>query len=101
MSNKLNFFDGFTSSTEPTIGNIVASSVVTYADDAAYEAAEDGAPQAGNFYYNETSCKIRYYDHKADVWKDSDDESLQAIAVIIAEQLVQDGLIADNATDIW
>lgn len=97
---KINFLDGITSTTEPTLGNIVASAVKSYADDAAYEAVEQGSPAAGNFYYNSTTGKIRYYDHVNTVWKDSDNESLVAIALLIQEQLVQDGLIADNSTDI-
>lgn len=100
MPRKINFFDGFTSSTEPTLGNIVASNLVSYPDDAAYEAAEQGAPQAGNIYYNTTTCKIRYYDHNAMEWKDSDDESLDRIVLIEAEQLVQNTNIATNSADI-
>ena len=100
MPRKINFTDGFESSTEPTIGNLVASSLVCYDNDAEYEASEQGSPQAGNLYYNKTTCKIRYYDHNLSIWKDSDQESLDAIVILIAEQLVQDGLIQGNADDI-
>lgn len=58
---KINFFDGVTTGTPPTIGNIVASDLVTYANDAAYEAGEAGSPVAGNVYFNTTSNLIRYY----------------------------------------
>jgi hypothetical protein len=61
MARIVNFLDGAESETTPTIGNIVASAIKTYADDAAYEAAESGAPAEGNLYYNETIDQIRYY----------------------------------------
>lgn len=55
------FADGATSETTPVIGNLVASNLVKYANDAAYEAAESGAPATGNIYYNTTDNTIRYY----------------------------------------
>jgi len=57
----VSFFDGAESETTPTIGNIVASGLVQYANDAAYEANEQGAPSEGNIYFNTTSNLIRYY----------------------------------------
>ena len=62
MGRNIKFFDGAESSTTPTIGNIVASDLVTYANDAAFEAAESGAPSEGNIYSNTTDNTIRYYD---------------------------------------
>ena len=62
MARIVNFFDQAASSTTPTIGNIVASNLIQYANDAAYEAAEAGAPTTGNLYYNTTDNTIRYYD---------------------------------------
>ena len=61
MSKQLEFFDQASSSTTPTIGNLVASNLKQYANDAAYEAAESGAPTEGNIYYNTTDNVIRYY----------------------------------------
>lgn len=61
MARIVNFVDGAESETTPTIGNITASDLVEYVDDAAYEAAESGAPAAGNIYYNTTLNQIRYY----------------------------------------
>jgi len=58
----VNFVDGASSETTPTIGNIVASGLIDYVDDAAYEAAELGAPAIGNVYFNTTDDVIRYYD---------------------------------------
>lgn len=57
----VSFFDGAQSETTPTIGNIVASGLVQYADDATYEANEQGSPAEGNIYFNTTSNLIRYY----------------------------------------
>ncbi len=57
----IDFFDGNESGTQPVIGNITASDLVVYADDAAYEADNAGAPQIGNIYYNSTSNVVRYY----------------------------------------
>lgn len=65
---KINFFDGAESSTEPTIGNISASHLVTYANDAAYEAV-NGPGVAGSIYYNTTLNVKRYYDVDAAAWK--------------------------------
>lgn len=61
MARIVQFFDGAQSETTPTIGNIKASGLIEYADDAAYEAAEQGSPAEGNIYFNTTSNLIRYY----------------------------------------
>lgn len=74
----LDFFDGAQSETAPTIGNLLASGLITYPDDATYEATEQGAPIEGNIYFNETSKLIRYYNGTD--WIDLvDDESVQTI----------------------
>lgn len=61
MARIIDFFDGAQSETTPTIGNIVASNLVKYTDDAEYEANEQDSPQTGNIYYNTTLDLIRYY----------------------------------------
>lgn len=61
MARSISFFDGFSSSTTPVIGNIVASNLVQYPDDATFESTEQGAPTTGNIYYNTTLNMIRYY----------------------------------------
>jgi len=58
---KISFVDGASSETVPTIGNLVASNLVQYANDAAFEAGEQGSPTTGNLYYNTTDNVIRYY----------------------------------------
>ena len=62
MARQISFFDGATSETTPTIGNIVASNLIKYTSDAEYEANEQGAPTEGNIYANTTDHVIRYYD---------------------------------------
>jgi len=61
MSKRIDFFDGAQTSTVPTIGNISASDLVKYANDADYEANEQGAPIEGNIYFSTDLNLIRYY----------------------------------------
>lgn len=70
---RINFFDGAESSTVPVIGNIKASDLVSYADDASYQAENLGSPVAGNIYFNTTLNLIRYYNGTA--WINVVDES--------------------------
>jgi hypothetical protein len=62
MARIVNFVDFAESETVPTIGNIVASDLVTYANDAEFESGEAGAPKRGNIYFNTYNDYIRYYD---------------------------------------
>jgi len=62
MARIIEFFDGATSALTPVIGNIEAADLVDFANDAAYEAANVGAPFAGNIYFNTTDATVRYYD---------------------------------------
>lgn len=73
MARLINFFDGAQSGTVPTIGNLVASNLVKYANDAAFEAAEQGAPKKGNIYCNTTDNVIRYYNGSS--WQSLLDEN--------------------------
>lgn len=85
MSRIIDFFDGAQSETTPTIGNIIASGIVTYPDDATYEANEQGAPIAGNIYFNTTIELLRYYTGTS--WISIvDEESLQTIVNKTIEQ---------------
>lgn len=85
----IDFADGAQSETTPTIGNIVASALVQYPDDATYEANEQGAPATGNLYYNTTLNLIRYYNGSA--WISLVDESS-------AQTVTNKSIDADNNT---
>lgn len=65
MAKRIEFADGAASSTTPTIGNIEASNLIQYANDAAYEAGEAGSPTVGNIYYNTTVNNVKYYNGSA------------------------------------
>ena len=69
----IEFVDGAQSETTPTIGNIVASALVQYPDDATYEANEQNSPAEGNIYFNTTDKTIRYYNGTA--WQELIDET--------------------------
>ena len=89
MARIVDFFDGAQSETTPTIGNIIASGIITYPDDATYEATEQGAPENGNLYFNTTIYAIRYYSDGA--WSTIiDNDSLQT--------LINKTINADNNT---
>lgn len=64
MGSFVNFFDGYTTDSVPIITQV--DRLQPFANDAAFEAAIDGAPIPGNIYYNTTEERIRYY--TADHW---------------------------------
>mgnify|MGYP000386211971 CR=1 FL=1 len=98
MARVIEFFDGFTSTTTPTIGNIAASDLVNYPDDATYEATELGAPSEGNIYWNTTLERVRYYDGAA--WQSVGREvDVLANAADIADIRTTTGT-ADGETDM-
>lgn len=66
MARIVDFADGAQSETTPTIGNISASDLVKYADDASYESDNVGSPIQGNIYFNTTSGLPRY--HNGTAW---------------------------------
>lgn len=73
---RVSFFDGASSETTPVLGNISTTELVQYASDAAFEAVEQGAPIAGNIYFNTTDNNVRYYNGTA--WTNvADDNSSQ------------------------
>lgn len=57
----LDFFDGFSSATEPILQFIAAGKLATYASDAAYEAAKGSAGEEGDIYWNTTDKVIRLH----------------------------------------
>lgn len=63
----LDFNDGFTSATEPTVGGVQANGLKTYASDAAFVSAE-GTAADGDIYYNTTLNQIRAFIGGA--WRD-------------------------------
>lgn len=67
MARIVEFTDGFTSASAPNSGELSATKVRTFANDAAYEAVY-GAGQAGDLYYNTTTNKFR--DHNSTAWDD-------------------------------
>ena len=69
MARIVDFFDGAQSETTPTIGNIIASGLITYPDDATYEATEQGAPAQGNIYFNTTDNVMKVYDLGNTTWR--------------------------------
>lgn len=74
----VDFADGAQSETTPVIGNIKASALIEYPDDATYEATEQGAPQEGNIYFNTTDKSIRYYN--GTIWQELiDEQSVQVV----------------------
>ena len=101
MSRKISFFDGASSSTTPTIGNIVASNLVKYANDAAYEAGEAGAPVTGNIYYNTTDNVIRYYSDGA--WSsilDNDSSQVVENKTIDGTAATGNNIVITDADDV-
>lgn len=55
------FFDGFESSTSPDLGNVIATSISVYANDAAYETGTDGTGDNGDLYLNSTTGQPRFH----------------------------------------
>lgn len=61
MTRIINFADGFTSATQPDSG-VSATQLESYANDAAYVAA-NGTAANGDIYYNTTDNKVRIYEN--------------------------------------
>lgn len=68
----LDFSDGYTSATQPDQGEVHATGLRAYADDASFVAA-NGPATEGDAYLNSTSHMIRYYSNGA--WVDQLDVS--------------------------
>lgn len=65
MTRILDFADGFTSATTPTLTPALPTTgYATYANDAAFVSA-NGTAQDGDAYYNTTDDKVRIYEDGA------------------------------------
>jgi hypothetical protein len=94
MARQLNFNDGFTSSSAPTIGPTTASSLEAFANDAAYVSFKGSAAAAGDAYFNTTDLTIKVHDGTAWRW-------LRATTVGPAKFTLVDGqLAAANITGL-
>jgi hypothetical protein len=60
MSRIIDFSDGFTSATAPTVAGLTSSGYTSYASDAAFVSTE-GTAQDGDAYYNTTLDQVRVY----------------------------------------
>lgn len=89
----LNFFDGFTSATEPSAGVIGASQLQSYVDDAAFVTAKGSAAANGDMYYNTTANLVKVYQNGG--WKSL--PASAATAILTSSRLLvtdSNGLIA-------
>ena len=101
MAKQVSFFDGAQSSTTPTIGNVDTTNLACYANDAAYEAANAGAPAEGNVYCNTTDNTIRYYN--GTTWTElADSDSVQTFTnkTIDGTDATGTNTITNDATDV-
>lgn len=64
----LDFSDGFTSATEPSVGSVSSSGFQSYASDAAFVTAKGSAAANGDAYYNSTSNQVKAYINSA--WRE-------------------------------
>jgi hypothetical protein len=62
MSRELDFSDGFTSSSEPSQGNVTATTIKCFADDASFVTFLGRAAICGDMYINTTSNELKHYD---------------------------------------
>lgn len=58
----LEFSDGFESSSAPATGQVSATALIVYANDAAYVTAKGSAEAEGDAYWNSTSDQPKFYD---------------------------------------
>jgi HAMP domain-containing protein len=84
MAKIIEFFDGAQTVSVPTIGSIAASALLTYANDAAFEAA-NGPGTSGDVYINTTLNVLRYWDNGSSSWKSLLSSSSTVDAINIAD----------------
>jgi hypothetical protein len=61
--------DGYSSNTNPYMGQLTASKLVQYISDSAYVTA-NGSPTGGEIYFNTTVGGARIYDTNTSAWED-------------------------------
>jgi hypothetical protein len=86
MAKILDFFDGSQSASVPTIGNIEASALSTYASDAEFESF-NGPGGPGDVYINTTDNAIHYWNTDEDAW----------VSLISSTSMVDASNIADGS----
>lgn len=62
MARILDFFDGFSSNTQPLLQLIAAGKLVVFANDAAYVSSKGSPAEEGDIYWNSTDKVIRVFD---------------------------------------
>lgn len=65
----LNFNDGFSSNSEPSLGTISVNNLFQFSNDAEYVAYKTIAASRGDIYFNTTSNKVRF--HNGTSWVDT------------------------------
>jgi hypothetical protein len=71
MARIVNFFDAAQSETTPTIGSLVASNLINYPNDAAYEGGEPSGAINGSIYYSTDLDAVRVFidDSEGGAWQ--------------------------------
>jgi hypothetical protein len=113
MARILDFTDGFTSVTSPSVGAISANQLPVFANDAAFETA-NGAGQEGDIYFNSTDNLIHVHDgvawvaealdssvvHKAGIETITGAKTFSANVVINADLTVAGTTTTVNSTNL-
>lgn len=93
----LDFSDGFTSSSAPSITNVEAASLKAYANDAAFVSAE-GTAGNGDIYYNTTAHIARYY--RNGTWVNIDSKLVTGSRASPTAVVAGTGVVASTVNEI-
>lgn len=94
----LNFSDGFSSNSEPTLGTINANSILTFASDAAFVAYKTLPAAIGDIYFNSTLNHVRWFD--GTVWVSALFQDASGNVVVIGNLTVQGTTTTVNAVNL-